>query len=234
MIQEQACTFAKQLQKNNFQASNVWLHRFKVRHNIVGAVLSGERASIDQQTVESWNEFLPGIISGFQPKDIYNMDDTGLFVHALPDKTLAVRGSDCAGGKKSKDRLTVAVCVNVLGDFEMPLVIGHALKPRCFKHINEHSLPVKWTANKKAWMTSNIFSGWISDFNKKMQSQQRQVVLLLDNAPSHLNDLNLSNVRIKFLPANTASVLQPLDLGIIKNIKCHYRTKLLRSVLTNL
>ena len=76
------------------------------------------------------------------------MDETGLFFRALPDKTLAVKGSDCAGSKKSKDRLTVAVCVNAVGEFETPLVIGHALKPGCFKNLDTDRLPVKWTANK--------------------------------------------------------------------------------------
>ena len=234
MIQQQALDFAKHVNKPDFKASNGWLNRFKSRHNIGSAILSGERASVDQDTVDSWRERLPGIIKDFSPKDIYNMDETGLFFRALPDKTLTVRGSDCAGGKRSKDRITVAVCVNAVGEFETPLVIGHAAKPRCFRNISQNKLPVKWAYNKKAWMTGTIFQDWISQLNRKMRLQKRHVLLLIDNAPSHPHDLELSNITIRFLPANTTSVLQPLDLGIIKNIKCHYRTRLLRSVLAKL
>ena len=126
----------------------------------------------------------------------------------------------------------MALCVNAVGEFETPLVIGHALKPRCFRNIDPHRLPVTWTANKKAWMTGDIFKDWITKFNRKMQSQRRHVFLLIDNAPSHPQDLELSNVTVQFLPANTTSMLQPLDLGIIKNFKCHYRTRLLRAVLS--
>lgn len=232
MIQHQALDYAKELQKPDFKASNGWLSRFKSRHNIGCATLSGERASVNPDTVASWKERLPDIIKNFAPRDVYNMDETGLFFRALPDKSLTVRGTDCAGGKKSKDRLTVAVCVNAVGEFETPLVIGHAQKPRCFKNLDINRLPVKWVANKKAWMTGFLFKEWITAFNRRMRAGRRHVLLLLDNAPSHPQDLELSNTTVKFLPANTTSVLQPLDLGIIKNIKCHYRTRLLRAVLS--
>ena len=124
MIQQQALDYAKELNKPDFKASNGWLQRFKDRHNIGSATLSGERASVDLGSVASWKERLPTITKDFALADIYNMDETGLFFRALPDKTLTARGADCAGGKKSKDRLTVAVCVNALGDFETPLVIA--------------------------------------------------------------------------------------------------------------
>ena len=162
------------------------------------------------------------------------MDETGLFFRALPEKSLAVKGSDCSGGKKSKERITVSLCVNSLGEFEKPLVIGHALKPRCFRNINPQNLPVVWTANKKAWMTTAIFTDWIMKFNSRIAAQGRHVLLLLDNAPAHPQELELSNVVLQYLPANTTSMLQPLDLGIIKNLKCHYRTRQLRTILSKI
>jgi hypothetical protein len=57
------------------------------------------------------------------------------------------------------------------------------------------------------------------------------VIIFLDNATSHPENLNLSNVKIQFLPKNTTSVLQPLDQGILQKIKTHYRKRLIRSVL---
>ena len=42
------------------------------------------------------------------------------------------------------------------------------------------------------------------------------------------------NIKICFLPPNTTSTLQPLDLGIITNFKVHYRQYFFRSVLSKI
>ena len=41
-------------------------------------------------------------------------------------------------------------------------------------------------------------------------------------------------IKVCFLPANTTSKLQPLDLGIIKNFKAHYRQLLLSYVISKI
>ena len=64
-----------------------------------------------------------------------------------------------------------------------------------------------------------------------MKSQNRKFLLLIDNCPAHPRDIQLSNVRIEFLPPNTTSVVQPMDQGIIRCLKAHYRKLLLRHLL---
>jgi hypothetical protein len=39
------------------------------------------------------------------------------------------------------------------GEKLKPLVISKALKPRCFRNIKVHKLPVTWRHNKKAYST---------------------------------------------------------------------------------
>ncbi len=60
-------------------------------------------------------------------------------------------------------------------------------------------------------------------FNNRMKKENRNVALMLDNAPVHDRDLTYSNVKLVFLPPNTTSHYQPLDAGIIADFKCWYR-----------
>lgn len=43
--------------------------------------------------------------------------------------------------------------------------------------------PVECTANKKAWMTGELFAEWLLRINNQMKKQKPKVVLFLDNFP---------------------------------------------------
>lgn len=65
-------------------------------------------------------------------------------------------------------------------------------------------------------------------FDRRMQAYNRKVLLLMDNAPSHIILSNLKNVRCKFLPPTTTRHLQPMDAGIVSAFKVHYRLFVVR------
>lgn len=231
MVQEQALRYAQELNFPDFKASNGWLDRWRKRNNVSWNTVCGEANSVSSTDVTTWKEKLPSLVNGYAARDIFNFDETGMFYRALPDKTFTVKGQDCKGGKRSKERLTAALCVNLEGEFERPFVIGKAARPRCFKNLSLDCLPVKWTSNRKAWMTTLLFEEWIRSLDRRMRLQRRNILLFLDNASSHKVE-GLSNIKIIFFPPNTTSHLQPLDQGIIQVIKVHYRKLLLRHVLS--
>ncbi len=85
-----------------------------------------------------------------------------------PDRTLAVKGEKCPGGKKSKERVTgVAFCNWDGSDKRKMVVIGKSANPRCLR--GAKSLPVVYQSSQKAWMTNAIFQKILADFDKEMR-----------------------------------------------------------------
>ena len=116
------------------------------------------------------------------------MDKSGWFFKALPDKGLVEKGKEAKGGKKSKQRFTIAYFVNTAREkIDEPVVTWKSKKPRCFKRLSDKSRPVvaHYFSNPKSWMTSDVMQTVLTRFNRKLLLEQRKVVLILDNATCH-------------------------------------------------
>ncbi|XP_048255252.1 jerky protein homolog-like [Haliotis rufescens] len=83
-------------------------------------------------------------------------------------------------------------------------------------------------------MTAKIFEDWF--FHKfvpavrdhlRSRNLEEKAILLLDNCPAHPPASTLQShyglIKAFLLPKNTTSLIQPLDQGIIKAYKAHYR-----------
>jgi hypothetical protein len=200
-----------------------------------------------------------------------------------------------------------------------PLVIGTSISPRALYRINYDSLPVIYRANSRGWMRNDLFSEWLKNLDQIFRIQNRQVLILVDNASSHFHNqpnvdksreldgsgsnseesasdnnsepeisttlrgnrrgrgrprltrtnqslsngrgsrgsrstggsmgrygsgygrphtipnysnVQLTNIKLEFLPKNTTAHLQPMDAGVIKSFKSKYKQKYIRHILT--
>jgi len=236
VIQSKAIQLSSLLHIENFKASPGWLQGFKSRTGMKWKCLMGDSAKADQAIAFNWvSNVLQPLINQYDGNDIFNGDESALFFRCFPGKTMAFKGDKCLNGKNSKERITMMICSNLTGTNKIrPLVIGRSKTPRCFKNIK--SLPVDYEFNKKAWMTGHLFEKWLMKLDDRFTEEKRNVLFICDNCSAHNKEVQqkLKSIRLEFFPPNLTSILQPMDQGIIRTIKVHYRKSLISKVLESI
>ena len=147
----------------------------------------------------------------------------------MPGSTLTFQNDTRRGSKKSKERITCLLTCSMAGEKKKILVVGKSKNPRCFKNVNP--LTVDYEANSNSWMTRGIWESFLRAWDKDLKKKNRKILLLADNCSAHTQVTGLSSIRVKFLPPNTTSVLQPCDMGIIRAVKAIFRKAMCRQVL---
>ena len=157
---QKANEIAKQLGHDQFKSSDGWFNRWKKRHDLPYTKLYGEASEADEEPAAMWTsdnvqELLSLLTS------TYNADETAFYFRAVPDSIYVQKSSRklARGSKVAKDRLTVLVYCNMIGDKHGLLVIGTSQKPRCFKNVR--AFPADCSFSKNAWMTNGIWSDWL-------------------------------------------------------------------------
>ena len=56
-----------------------------------------------------------------------------------------------------------------------------------------------------------------------MRNERRHILLTIDNFSGHSIDYEPTNIQMEFFEPNLTSFVQPLDAGIIRCFKAHYR-----------
>ena len=98
MLKEKAMLTKKRLNKDQlatFITSNGWLEKFKQTYRLRETRIAGEANDIPKMTIQSWIERLPELTSGYELKNIWNMDEMGLFFKALLKKYLVEKSRRC-------------------------------------------------------------------------------------------------------------------------------------------
>jgi hypothetical protein len=83
MVQSEALALAKSLGNGQFKAFAKWLNSLKNSHNIVWKGVCGQSKDVDGSVVSEYKSRLLDLISPYEPKNIYNADETGFCFRAL-------------------------------------------------------------------------------------------------------------------------------------------------------
>uniref|UniRef100_A0A4W3J6G9 HTH CENPB-type domain-containing protein n=1 Tax=Callorhinchus milii TaxID=7868 RepID=A0A4W3J6G9_CALMI len=217
MLRQKADYFARELGHEG-RVSMGWIDRFKKRWGIVMIRKAGESAEVNLQVLQEWkDEKVKYILERYKAKDIYNADETALCWQILPETSLGFAGDSHHGAP----HVTLLVGTNMDGSDKLPVyIIGKSMCPRAFRQIPR--LPLEYSTNSKAWMTSVLFEGWLKKLDGRIGQEKRKIAMILDNCSAH-SSVELDNIELVFLPPNASSVTQPMDGGIIRNLKFHYR-----------
>ena len=104
---------------SDFNFSIGWLGKFKHRHGIKSFCRFGESGSVDVHDMEHKLVLIREKIDQFPMKDVFNMDETGLFYRLQADHSLATKQLE--GRKQDKERLMVVICCNEDDSEKIPL-----------------------------------------------------------------------------------------------------------------
>lgn len=180
--------------------------------------------------------------NGYRPEQVFNAAETELFWERMRNKTyISVNEKSASEFKTAKDKVMLLLCSNASGDCLIkPLILYKSLNPDILRNKNKDDLPVFWRANKKACITSTIFTDWfvncfvheVEIYLNKMNIDFK-AVLILDNAPNHPHKLQGAhpNLKVIFWSPNTAALLQPMNRGIFQIFKLCYIRRTFKIIL---
>ena len=205
------------------------------RHNITSSsVASVEKVQMFLKTLLmiTPHDYQTSVLA-FDLKDSFNVDESGLFYHQIKAKSPIIAGDPCKGGKvqKNKQCITMIFGCSAKGEKLKMTVIRRSVCPYSFRS-KEDILPIHYCYNQKGWTTAIEFEAYLSWLNKVI-AQDCHVLLSIDNVPGH-PDIQLSNIKLEFLPPNKTSKLQALDAGIIAGVKALYKKYTLNNILLNI
>lgn len=165
----------------------------------------------------------------FEPKDIWNMDETGITTCQVPQRVIAKKGSKQVSGVTSAERgtlVTVAAAINAVGN----CVPAHFVFPRV--RFQEHfliggSAGCTGSANPSGWMTATDFLSYIRHFQGFTRSSpEKPCLLILDNHASHvsvdvIDFCKEHGIVLLTIPPHTSHRLQPLDRTVYGPLKSY-------------
>ena len=118
-----------------------------------------------------WEETtLPKILARYQLKDIFNVDEFGLFYEAMPSKSLHFRSKRCSGGKHSKMRLTGMAASNPFCEKIPMFVIGPVRDASSMFVTSISGIDLK---RKEGWMGHFLWNGCTSLIVSSKWKEQR-------------------------------------------------------------
>ena len=90
---------------------------------------------MDQGVVDEWLNQLEALTLRYDPDDIWNCDETGLYYRGLPNRSLCTKDDDGKNVKLLKDRLTILLTTSATGERLHPFIVGKSKIVGSWNHL---------------------------------------------------------------------------------------------------
>nr|XP_031834591.1 tigger transposable element-derived protein 2-like [Nomia melanderi] len=242
VLREKAIEINKEIGgPSDFRGSEGWLWRFKQRYRISYLTNQSENDAPEKPAVKIFLRDLKRIIRdrGIDPEHLYNMQETGLTWKLLPTRLLVHAAERTVDERTiTKEKVTIGFCANATGTHKLPILfVNKDDSPRALKHCRDH-LPVVYKSREKARLDEKVFADWYeNDFKISVSKHQSEtgkygpVLLVVDDSKARYLPAETARddrFAIVYLPLDTTSIRQPMNEGILKNVKNSFRCKMLR------
>ena len=206
-----------------------WVNKFLKRFDLTVRKKSSSRnPSIPYGSViEAFQNEIKQIVLNYQIKkcNIFNMDETGIFLDMSPDYTIEKLGTksvSIVSNSAAKQRFTCVLTIRADGTRLNPLII--------FKGVNRpRNLPVSddicsVEVQKNAWMNVELMHKYVEN----LPTDDEDKLLIMDAFTVHKNQeilrqLESKKYHVVFVPPGYTDVMQPLDVSIMHSFKSAMR-----------
>ena len=65
------------------------------------------------------------------------------------------------------------------------IVVGKSQKPLAFRNVLH--IPVNYKANKKAWMTRELFTEWLTKLDRQIKLKHRKIAMVVNKCTTYLS-----------------------------------------------
>ncbi|BET02668.1 tigger transposable element derived [Nesidiocoris tenuis] len=169
----------------------------------------------NEEIIDDWSGAVRAALINYHPDDIFNAVESGIYFKSLPGLN-----------NSQTDWMTVFFACNMSGiEKKQLLVIGKSTNQLSLGIL---TLPVDFASNENAWMTAEIFTSFVTDWDRRAGQSRRRIALIVEESPVHPR-VDLSWIELFFVPKNVYN-LPPLKRGVISMVKNLYRKELLKAV----
>lgn len=235
----EAVTEAKP-QLHDFHASNGWVELFMERKKISLRKVTKNTTTIPVNAIaliQTFRDDITGTIDrfGIPMRLLFNMDETFVLFDFRPLYTLNEKGAKSVDIRTSRSNAklgcTVTLCVAANGD-KLP---AHITVPRRgfvrqLNALEDYELPenVIVTSSQTGWVKEETIHHWLDEVFSPHIQEAQHFMLVVDRYRVHRTEnfgvrVTEDGGLLNFIPAGCTSLVQPLDLTVMRSFKCHTR-----------